>query len=203
MCFNRRAARVAACGPFLGEVCVAFRLVFDRWTRGVIAESSRSRRGVVAESVPGRLFFVGQNGGVAVESSRSRSSPRHGGSRSGLVFNRWEWRSRRGVGAESSRSHRGAAARKPIFCGQDLCTTMPTQVTTTNTPICATILHVFVVVVVVVAPHGAARVGIHNPLSGHLFVMGLKSVWKFLFMAVITSVSHRSFSSGHKLSSRG
>ena len=81
--------------------------------RGVIAESSRSRRGVVAESVPGSLFFVGQNGGVAVESSRSRSSPRHGGSRSGLVFNRWDG----GVGAESARSRRGVVAWQPIFCG--------------------------------------------------------------------------------------
>ena len=61
-----------------------------------------------------------------------------------------------------------------MFCGQDLGTRMSTQVTTTNTPICATMLHVVVVVVVVVAPHGAARVGIHNPLSGHLFVIGVE-----------------------------
>ena len=81
-------------------------LLFMGGFRGVIAESSRSRRGVVAESVPGSLFFVGQNGGVAVESSRSRSSPRHGGSRSGLVFNRWDG----GVGAESARSRRGVIA---------------------------------------------------------------------------------------------
>ena len=98
---------MAACGPFLGEVCVAFRFVFYRWF-------SWSHRGVVAESVPGSLFFVGQNGGVVVESSRSRSSPRHGGSRSGLVFNRWDG----GVGAESARSRRGVTAgplRESLF----------------------------------------------------------------------------------------
>ena len=89
-------------------------LFFIGGFRGVIAESSRSRRGVVAEWVPGSLFFVGQNGGVAVESSRSRSSPRHGGSRSGLVFNRWDG----GVGAESARSRRGVTAgplRESLF----------------------------------------------------------------------------------------
>ena len=68
-----------------------FDLVFDRRTRGVVAESSRSRRGVVAESSHRSLCFVGQNGGVATplaEPLRSHGSlsswhcvqPRGGGS---------------------------------------------------------------------------------------------------------------------------
>ena len=61
----------------------AFGLILVRDARGVvssadlffvgqIAESSRSRRGVVAESSRSNLFFDRQNGGVVAESSRSR-----------------------------------------------------------------------------------------------------------------------------------
>ena len=74
-------------------------------------------------------------------------------------------RSRRGVVAESSRSRCAQA----YFLLAGLGTTRSTQATTTtNAPLCATMLHV-VVVVVFVAPHGTARVGIRNPLSGHKF----------------------------------
>ena len=39
-----------------------------------IAESSRSRRGVVAESLGLDLFLIGRNGGVVAESLRSRNA---------------------------------------------------------------------------------------------------------------------------------
>ena len=67
------------------------------------AESSRSRRGVVAESSRSDLFFVGRNGGVVAESSRSQIGDHVAARQDALFFVAFiegSSRSRRGVVAE-------------------------------------------------------------------------------------------------------
>ena len=69
LCFHRRVAHAALRKPFAGRfadrLALQSDLVFDRQTRGVVAESPRSRRDSAAESLRQSLFFVGQNRGVA------------------------------------------------------------------------------------------------------------------------------------------
>ena len=75
MCFNRWMANAGAGYGLASHACercvLRFDMVFDRRTRGVVAESARSRRGVGTESSQGSLFFVGQNGGVATPPAES------------------------------------------------------------------------------------------------------------------------------------
>ena len=79
------------------------------------AESSRSRRGVVAESSRSDLFFVGQNGGVVAETSRSQNCDHVAVRKDALrfvAFLEGSSRSRRGVAAESSWSDLSFCGRK-------------------------------------------------------------------------------------------
>ena len=78
------------------------------------AESSRSRRGVVAESSRSSLFFVGRIGGVVAESSQSLNGDSVAARQDAWCFVAFldgSSRSRCGVAAESSRSD-------PFFIGQ-------------------------------------------------------------------------------------
>ena len=59
------ARRKPFAGRFMVGLVLHSDLVFNRQTRGVVAESSRSRRDSAAEFVHQSLFFVGQNRGVA------------------------------------------------------------------------------------------------------------------------------------------